>query len=450
MNKLDHLSLIGKVLKYADFTEIYEERINVLSVENDSGNIEKCAEVTDWGASLRSFNGDNIYFTATNSRDEDHLLENHLALLDMGENKAGTDFCYEKSLAIECNFSRTQKDYISITDDVYRRLKADVDGLLNAKLSFLKYDRAYTVTNSMGNSVSAEVKGERFAIHLTVGLGNEKFTVYESVGYTFREVAIEEIENIYKICVERAQLMKMAKPGPAGNFPCILAAESGGTLIHEAVGHGLEADLVDKGVSVYGGEMGKVVASKLISVVDDAVYKNGFGSFLVDDEGSPAERTLLIENGVLKNYLYDNFYAFKHNVKSTGNGRRQGYAYKPYPRMTNTFILPGSDNPEDLLKSIDKGVLVKKMGGGQVNTLTGDFIFEILEGYWLEKGEIVYPLKNLSIMGNGPKILQEIDGVGSDFGTAIGTCGKEGQGVPVGDGQPTLRIPQLTVGGRGN
>lgn len=448
MSRVDHQSLLNKIYKYADFSEIYEEEVKVLSLENDSGNIEKCAEINDWGVSARSFIGNNIFFTASNNQNENLLAEKHLAFLERSEKSAVFDFCYEKNIDVDFSYSRFLKEYVEITEDLYKRLNDKVEGLLNAKLTFLRYDKAYNVTNTLGNSISACIKGERFAIHLTVSIGSSKFTVYESVGYTFKEISYEEIEKIFNLCVKRSNIMKNAKEGPAGNFPCILSAESGGTLIHEAVGHGLEADLVDKGVSVYKGKLGEQVASKFITVVDDGLHQNGYGSFFVDDEGSPSERTVLIERGVLKNYLYDNFYALKHGVKSSGNGRRQGYAYKPYPRMTNTFVLPGNDNPQDLLKSVNTGVLVKKMGGGQVNTITGDFIFEILEGYWIENGEIAYPLKNLSIMGNGPKVLQEIEGVGSDFGTAIGTCGKEGQGVPVGDGQPTLLIPTMTIGGR--
>lgn len=448
MNRLDHFFILNSISGFADFSEIYEEQINIWALENDTGRIERCVETSDWGASLRSFREGNIYFTATNFEKEKQLVANHIGILGNEEHGNVVDFYYERKLDKDFVYSRSFKEYFNITNDIYKRLKSDVPELLNVKISFQRYDKAFTVTNTLGNSSYSDIKGERFSIHMTIGVDNEKFTVYESIGYTFREISQHEIENLSTTCITRANLLKTAKTAPAGLFPCILSSEAGGTLIHEAVGHGLEADLVDKGVSIYNNRLGDEVASKLVTVVDDGTFTNGYGSFLIDDEGTPANRTILIENGVLKNYLYDNFYALKHKVKSTGNGRRQGYAFKPFPRMTNTFILPNKDDATSLLKSIDAGVFVKKMGGGQVNTLTGDFIFEILEGYWIEKGELAYPLKNLSIMGNGPKILMEIDGVATDFGTAIGTCGKEGQGVPVGDGQPTIRIPQLTIGGK--
>ncbi len=448
MTKLDHLFLLKEASKYADFTEIYEESINLSVLENDGGHIERCMETSDWGCSLRSFKNNSIFFTASNFDRDRSLLEKHLKVLDNKPAGGNADFYYERRMDSGFDFTGDFRDYIEITKALHRRLTSEIDGLLNAKLSFQRYEKRFTVTNSLGSSTEAENKGERFAIHLTVGTGSEKFTIYETVGYTLREITPEELEKLYKTCVSRALVMKRAKDGPSGVFPVVLSAEAGGTLIHEAVGHGLEADLVDKGVSVYAGRLGEKVASELITVVDDGTHPNGYGSFQIDDEGVPSQRTVLVENGILKSYLYDTFYALKHKVKSTGNGRRQGYAFKPYPRMTNTFILPGKDSAEDLLKGVGNGVFVKKMGGGQVNTLTGDFIFEILEGYRVEKGEITYPLKNLSIVGNGPKVLMDIDGVADDFGSALGTCGKEGQGVPVGDGQPTIRIPRLTVGGK--
>lgn len=446
MNKLDHLTIINETSKYADFSEVYEERVKVSTLENDTGRIEKCIELVDWGASLRSFKSNEIFFTATNFESSDELLAKHIKILESkGENSS--QLCYEKKISNDFVFSKGIHDYIKTTDRLYKDLMSSLKGLLNVKLSFQRYEKQYMVTHSMGISVGSETKGERFSIQLVVGTGETKFTVYDSVGYTFREITEEDIAMLFASCVERAKIMEKAKPGPAGIFTCILSSEAGGTLIHEAVGHGLEADLVDKGISIYKDRLGEKVASSLISVVDDATYKNGYGSYFVDDEGTPSNRNVLIEKGILKGYLYDNFYALKHKKVSTGNGRRQSYAFKPFPRMTNTFILSGESEPKNLLDSLDKGILVKKMGGGQVNTLTGDFIFEILEGYWVEKGEIAYPLKNLSIIGNGPEILLKIDGVAKDFGTAVGTCGKEGQGVPVGDGQPTLLIPNITVGG---
>jgi len=182
-------------------------------------------------------------------------------------------------------------------------------------------------------------------------------------------------------------------------------------------------------------------------VIDDPTIPYLRGSYKYDDEGTPSCRTVLVENGILKNYLYDNYTAKKDGVDSTGNGRRQSYNYKPIPRMSNTYIAPGNHSPEQILRSVENGIFVKKMGGGQVNTANGDFIFEVEESYEIKNGEVGRMLRNASLIGNGPKILNSIDMVGKDLGWQPGTCGKDGQGVPVCDGQPTLRIPKIIVGG---
>jgi len=272
---------------------------------------------------------------------------------------------------------------------------------------------------------------------------------YESTGARRGFELFEKVppEVVAQKAAERALLMLSAKPAPAGTFTVVLSSEAGGTMIHEAVGHGLEADLVQKGLSVYAGKVGEKVASELVTVIDDATLPDRNGSFSVDDEGVSAQRKVLIEKGYLTGYMYDRLRAMKEGRRSTGNGRRQSYAHIPLVRMTNTYIERGEDDPEDIIRDTKKGVYVVKMGGGEVNTVTGDFVFEIMEGYMIENGEITYPIRGATLIGNGPKALQDIDAVGNDLGWAIGTCGKDGQGVPVTDAQPTLRIRQLTLGG---
>lgn len=218
-------------------------------------------------------------------------------------------------------------------------------------------------------------------------------------------------------------------------------------MIHEAVGHGLEADLAQSGLSVYSNRIGDRIASPLITVVDDATLEGKRGSFRFDDEGIDAERTVLVDKGVLKTFLYDRLTALKDGARSTGNGRRESYKYRPIPRMTNTMIVPSEFDPVEILRSTSKGLYVKKMGGGQVNTVNGDFVFEVSEGYLIENGSIGEPVRGATLTGNGPQVLMSIDRVGSDLGFSIGTCGKDGQGSPVSDAQPTLRIPEITVGG---
>jgi len=218
-------------------------------------------------------------------------------------------------------------------------------------------------------------------------------------------------------------------------------------MIHEAIGHGLEADLAQQGLSVYSMKIGQQVASPAITVIDDATLPNKRGSFSFDDEGTPSGRNVLVKDGMLMSYMYDRYTALVDGVASTGNGRRESYEHKPVPRMTNTFIAPGTSSPEDVIKSVHRGLLVKKMGGGQVNTVTGDFVFDVQEGYLISNGGVGELVRGATLIGSGPEVLKSIDMVASDLGFSIGTCGKDGQGVPVSDAVPTLRIPEMTVGG---
>lgn len=254
-------------------------------------------------------------------------------------------------------------------------------------------------------------------------------------------------ESIATEAARRVKVLLEAKPAPAGTMPVVLAAEAGGTMIHEAVGHGLEADLACEGLSVYGGKLNQQVASPLITVIDDGTMRERRGSFAYDDEGTASQKNTLIENGVLKGYMVDKISAMKFDMMATGNGRRESFRHKPIVRMTNTYIAPGKDDPAKILKDTDKGIFVRAMGGGQVNTVTGDFVFAVTEAYLIENGKLGAPIRGATLVGNGPKVLSIVDRVGTDLGFATGTCGKGGQGAPVTDAQPTLRIPELTVGG---
>ncbi|MEW6740065.1 MAG: TldD/PmbA family protein [Nitrospirota bacterium] len=246
---------------------------------------------------------------------------------------------------------------------------------------------------------------------------------------------------------QRAVMMLKAKRAPGGRMPVVISSEAGGTMIHEAIGHGLEADLAQQGLSVYSKKIGQQVASTAITVIDDATLPNKRGSFSFDDEGTPSKRNVLVKDGILQGYMYDRYTAIVDRTSSTGNGRRESYEHKPVPRMTNTFIAPGSLSQDEVIGSVNKGLIVKKMGGGQVNTVTGDFVFEVQEGYIIENGMIGEPVRGATLIGNGPEVLKSIDMVASDLGFSVGTCGKDGQGVPVSDAMPTLRIPEMVVGG---
>ena len=307
---------------------------------------------------------------------------------------------------------------------------------------------------SIVNSVEVCVEGERvgtvFSVQVVSAKGDVVQTEYEAVGGTmgFELFDLHPPEEVAEAATKRSLLMLSARKAPMGRMAVVLSSEAGGTMIHEAIGHGLEADLAQQDLSVYSRKIGERVASPLITVVDDPTLPQKRGSYAFDDEGVPSQRTLLVEEGILKGYLFDRLTALKEGVPSTGNGRRESYQHKPIPRMSNTLILPGKMNPEEIVHSVEKGLYVKKMGGGQVNTVNGDFIFEVNEGYLIEKGEVCEPVRGATLVGNGPQILKEIDKVGDDLGFGIGTCGKDGQGVPVSDAQPTLRIPEIVVGGQ--
>jgi TldD protein len=222
-----------------------------------------------------------------------------------------------------------------------------------------------------------------------------------------------------------------------------------GVLLHEAIGHGLEGDFNRKGSSAFAGRIGETVASDLCTVVDDGTLANRRGSLNVDDEGIPTQRTVLIENGVLAGYLQDKLNARLMGVAPTGNGRRESYAHLPMPRMTNTYMLPGPHSPEEIIASVDKGLYAVNFGGGQVDITSGKFVFSASEAYLIEKGKVTRPVKGATLIGNGPDVLTRVSMVGDNLALdeGVGTCGKEGQSVPVGVGQPTLKIDELTVGG---
>ena len=252
--------------------------------------------------------------------------------------------------------------------------------------------------------------------------------------------------------VHQAVINLDARPAPAGQMPVVLGPGWPGILLHEAIGHGLEGDFNRKGSSAFANRIGERVAAPGVTVVDDGTLSGRRGSLNVDDEGTPAQKTVLIEDGILKGYIQDTHNARLMGVAPTGNGRRESYAHLPLPRMTNTYMLPGQMDPQEIVASIDRGIYAVNFGGGQVDITNGKFVFSMSEAYWVENGQIQYPIKGATLIGNGPDALTRVSMVGNDLSldSGVGTCGKEGQSVPVGVGQPTLRIDGLTVGGTGS
>ena len=259
----------------------------------------------------------------------------------------------------------------------------------------------------------------------------------------------EILHDYAKKAVHQAIINLDARPAPAGSMTVVLGAGWPGILLHEAIGHGLEGDFNRKGSSAFSNMIGQQVAAKGITIVDDGTIQDRRGSLSVDDEGNPTNRTVLIEDGILRGYIQDTLNARLMNMPVTGNARRESYAHIPMPRMTNTYMLNGTVPPEEIIKSVKRGLYAANFGGGQVDITSGKFVFSAAEAYMIEDGEITYPVKGATLIGNGPEVLKRVSMIGNDMAldSGVGTCGKEGQSVPVGVGQPTLKIDALTVGG---
>ena len=453
--------LIKKVLKSAvknggDFADIYIERTQPTYIHLEDDKIEKVVSGIDHGAGIRVIFNSKTVYAYTNELSDNSLLElaNTVSAAVKGKHNGADIDLRKKNPTIDFKIIK-RPDEVDTDKKVQLVKKANevarkADNRIKQVLVVYR-DTLQNVT--IGNTEGYITEDERIYTTAMIQViaidGKIIQTGQEPIGGLIGFELFDEnpIENTAETAAKRAVMMLKARPAPGGRMPVVLSADAGGTMIHEAIGHGLEADLAMQGLSVYSKKIGEKVASPFITVIDDATMPNKRGSFRFDDEGVEAQKTVLVENGILKGYMYDRLWSMKEGVRSTGNGRRESYKYRPIPRMTNTLIAPGKSVPEDIIKSTSSGLFVKKMGGGQVNTVNGDFVFEVSEGYLLENGKIGEPVRGATLTGNGPEVLKDIDIVGNDLGFSIGTCGKDGQGVPVADAQPTLRIKSLTVGG---
>jgi TldD protein len=309
--------------------------------------------------------------------------------------------------------------------------------------------RRILVANSDGLITSDDQVRTRFVVQCVASGDTGLQTGYEVLAQTtgFELFDRHDLEDTARSAASMALTKLSARPAPSGVVPVVLKSGSGGILFHEACGHGLEADHIAKDSSVYTGQVGAMVASPLVTLVDDGTVGEEWGTYAIDDEGHAGQRNVLIDGGVLTDYMWDYLRARKEGRDSSGNGRRQSYQHLPMVRMTNTYLLAGSEDPDEIVAQTPYGIYVGKLGGGQVDTATGDFVFGMVEAYLIEGGKITEPLRDANLIGNGPDVLRKIDALGSDFGMCPGTCGKDGQSVPVGCGQPTLRITGITVGG---
>ncbi len=426
-----------------------------LSFENDK--LEKAISGIDAGLGIRVIDNFHAFYAYTNVITESSLMTLATQLSEMvALNQSPIVPSQPSPLASHRHTIRIPPDTMALdAKTVYleeaNEAARSLDGRVRqVKIIYRDEDREIFTLNSLGEQKTEKRVQSVFLVQVVAIDGETMETGYELIGGIQGLELLEDEAHIRtaKTAARRAITMLEAPFAPKGEMAVVLSSDAGGTMIHEAIGHGLEADLAQQGLSKYSGKMGQTVASPLITVIDDPTLKNRRGSYHVDDEGTPSQKTVLVEKGVLASYMYDRLSAMKDKTRSTGNGRRQSYRYRPIPRMSNTYIAPGETEPHEIIDSLKEGLLVKKMGGGQVDTVNGDFVFEISEAYKIENGKILHPVRGATLIGNGPKILTEIDLVGNDLGFAIGTCGKDGQGVPVSDAQPTLRIPSIIVGGR--
>ncbi len=434
------------------FADLYFERTQTLRVVLDGERLEEISAGEDSGVGLRRITPDfHTAFAFTTDLSSEVLLELSRRLgakEPLGEISA----LKKKSASLPV---RVPPEGVALSEKIalVKRAAEVARGLSpeirQVRVVYQELLKDMAILTSEGEHLSETRTYTLFAVQVVAEREGILQQGYEPVGGTVGLELFEEDppEEVARRAAERALLMLSARRAPGGRMPVVLSSSAGGTMIHEAVGHGLEADHAEEGFSVYAGRLGEQVASPLITVIDDPTLPGKRGSYAFDDEGVSAERVVLIEKGILKNFLYDRVTAFKFGKKPNGHGRRESYRHRPIPRMANTYIAPGPHDPEEILRSVDRGLLVKKMGGGEVNPVTGDFVFEVTEGYLIEGGEVGEPVRGATLSGNGPEVLRIIDMVGRDLGFGIGTCGKDGQGVPVSDAQPTLRIPEMVVGG---
>lgn len=449
--------LAEALVRGGDFADLYLDERYSNSIICEDDKIEKINTGRDLGAGVRVIHGDSTAYGYTNDLTREGLLALARTVAEAAKTSRGKELSlglrtlkapYDLPVLMDPAGTETaaKVKLVERANQAARREDARIKQVL---VSYADITQNVTIANSEGELVKDRRVRVRMAVQAVAVEKHLMQTGFESFGGLQGLELFERHspEETARIAAGRALLMLKARPAPTGRMTVVMASEAGGTMVHEACGHGLEADLVQKGLSVYAGQMGQMVASPLVTVIDDASIPGKFGSFRFDDEGTPGQKTVLIDRGKLSCYMYDRLTARRDGRKSTGNGRRESYQYRPIPRMRTTYIASGEHDPEDIIKRTGRGLLVKKMGGGQVNTTNGDFVFDVAEGFLIEGGKVTAPVRGATLTGNGPEVLRTVDMVAGDLGFGIGVCGKNGQGVPVSDAQPTIRIPSLVVGG---
>jgi TldD protein len=442
----------------ADFAEVYAEDKRNTSVALDDGRIEQVTSGRDRGAGIRVIKGETTGFAHTSDLSEAGLAAAASAAAAAASQGDGGTRTISLS-AFETRRINVIEQYpesiskaakVALLQRVDEAARSAGSEIVQVSAGYGDSRKRVLIANSDGVWVDDDIVRVLARISVVANGDAGMQTGFQSMGHTIGWEAFDtvDVEHLAREAARQAIVKLNARPAPSGAMPVVIKNGTGGVLFHEACGHGLEADHIQKGSSVYAGKVGELVASPLVTLVDDGTIPGEWGTVSVDDEGHPTQRNVLIEDGVLTDYMWDYLRSRKEGRRPSGNGRRQSYMHLPMVRMTNTFVLDGPDDADDIIASTDHGVYVAHLGGGSVNTATGDFVFGMTEAYLIEGGEITEPLREGNLIGNGPQVLRDIDMLANDFAWGNpGTCGKDGQGVPVGDGQPTLRVKSLTIGG---
>src|SRR3954452_11554978 len=434
--------------------EVYAEARTSFALSLDDGRVERPQGGSERGACVRVVRGDSTYYGYVDGLAEEDLLRvagsvseavrgeaRHPAALQSME--AGAH--HAVAVHPEDVEARRKADLLRACDERARAAGAEVS---QARIGYAENRREVEVFGSDGRAAGDDRTRLRLSAQVVARRDGRVETGTDTRGgHAGWELLEENPEEVADRAARRALTLLDAVDAPVGKLPVVVGNGFGGVLLHEAVGHGLEADAVQKDASVYAGRLGDQLAPEFVTAYDDGSRPNAWGSEGIDDEGTPTRRTTVIEEGRLSSYLYDLLRARKDGVESTGNGRRESFRQLPIPRMTNTFFAPGDATPEELIAGVERGLYAVSFGGGQVEPATGDFVFGVSEGYLIENGRVTAPVRGATLVGNGLEALRAIDGIAADLAIATGFCGKAGQSVPAGVGQPHVRIRELTVGG---
>jgi TldD protein len=441
------------LLAHGDYADLFWEESRTLAIRWEDGKVERFTTGEDHGAGLRYMQGEENRYGAIDNPTLESLKHLSGSLTGRGFSKTQPNkpqpLRQFKPKIIKPVNAISPESKVALLSGAFQA--ASLPLVRQISISYGEGDKHVRIFTSTGEVTEEWRTTITFSIKVVAEKDGELQTAYDAISGTggFEIFDVNDVQAISRRVAERAVKRLSAPPAPVGEMPVIIAAEAGGTLIHEAIGHPLEADAVQKDVSpVYKGAIGKVVGHEKVSVMEDPTMPGQRGFYAFDDEGIAAQRVVLVDHGVLKTYLYDRQTARNDGVASNGHGRRESFRHRPIPRMANTFVASGPDDPKMILQSIQNGLLVTKMGGGQVEPATGDFVFEVEEGFQIVNGKVAHLVRSANLLGNGPDVLKAIDLVGSDIGWSVGTCGKDGQGAPVSDGLPTLRVPKgVVVGG---